>query len=82
MSGNVDAGKNGNNITKNIDTQLEGEDQKQTSYFDQLLVDNVPNVDDGLNSDTISKQKGPTSCQEQKNEIETVIELFNHYEYS
>ena len=82
MSGNVDAGKNGNNITKNIDTQLEGEDQKQTSYFDQLLVDNVPNVDDGLNSDTISKQKGPISSQEQKNEIETVIELFNHYEYS
>ena len=82
MSGNVDAGKNGNNITKNIDTQLEGEDQKQTSYFDQLLVDNVPNVDDGLNSDTISKHKGSILCQEHKNENETVIELFNNYECS
>ena len=82
MSGNVDAGKNGNNITKKIDTQVGGEDQKQTSYFDQLLVDDIENVDGGLSSDTISKHKGPISCQEQKNEIETVIELFNNYECS
>ena len=78
MSGNVDSGKNGKNIQKSIDTQLEGEDQKQTSYFDQLLVDDV----DGLSSDTIGKHKGPISCQEHKNEIETVIELFNNYECS
>ena len=80
MSGNVDAGKNGNNITKN--TKLEGEDQKQYSHFGQLLVDDVKNVDDGLSSDTISKHKGPISCQEHKNENETVIELFNNYECS
>ena len=80
MSGNVDAGKNGNNITKN--TKLEGEDQKQHYHFDQLLVDDVKNVDDGLSSDTISKHKGPISCQEHKNENETVIELFNNYECS
>ena len=80
MSGNVDAGKNGNDITKN--TQLEGENQKQTSNFDQLLIDDVKNVDDGVSSDTISKHKGPSSCQEHKNENETVIELFNNYEYS
>ena len=80
MSGNVDAGQNGNNITKN--TKLEGEDQKQHSHFDQLLVDDVKNVDDGLSSDTISKHKGPISCQEHKNENETVIELFNNYECS
>ena len=80
MSGNVDAGKNGNNITKN--TKLEGEDQKQHSHFDQLLVDDVKNVDDGLSSDTISKHKGPMSCKEHKNENETVIELFNNYECS
>ena len=82
MSGNVDAGQNGNNITKNIDTQLEGEDPKQTSYFDQRLVDDIENVDDGLSSDTISKHKGPISCQEHKNEIEMVIRLFNNYECS
>ena len=80
MSGNVDAGKNGNNITKN--TKLEREDQKQHSHFDQLLVDDVKNVDDGLSSDTISKHKDPISCQEHKNENETVIELFNNYECS
>ena len=80
MSGNVDAGKNGNNITKN--TKLEGEDQKQHSHFDQLLVDDVKNVDYGLSSDTIIKHKGPISCQEHKNENETVIELLYNYECS
>ena len=82
MSGNVDAGKNGNNITKNIDTQLEGEDQGQSSYFDQQLVDDIKNVDDGLSSDTIRQHKGPLSCQEHKNETETVIEIFDNYECS